>query len=326
MIALLVLMMAGFQQDEKALEPGMFVKALTFLHDCGKPNCCFPKNDRMLKADLAKALSDDRQLSFVELEHWIDKDTFSIVAGTDNLISESEITQAAAKYQSSMRQRLLPELKRHAELLTTSFDMIDSTHHPSIERLADWIAENERNQRQSQIIAACTGNSRRSILCATMGNVAAAYYGLDSVKFYSGGTKPSAFNKRTIATLTDIGFQIESSGREAPRGEPKTANPIYRVRWGKDLQASEFSKTYFDSDNPQTGFAAIMVCSEADAECPTIPGASMRLSMTFIDPKIYDEGAFEKDKYAERRDDIGRTFLAVMSLARRKADAGKSIQ
>ncbi len=326
MVALLVLMMAGFQQDLKVTGPGFFVNALTFLHDFGKPNCCFPRNDRMLKADLAKALADDHQLAFDELEQWIEKDTFSKIAGEDNLISESDISQAAAKNEHSIRQRLLPELKRHAELLTTSFDMIDSTHHQSIERLAEWIAENERNQRQSQIIAACTGNSRRSILCATMGNLAAAYYGLDKVQFYSGGTKPSAFNKRTIASLAEIGFQIESSGREAPRGEPKTANTIYRVRWGKDLQATEFSKTYFDSDNPQTGFAAVMVCSEADADCPTIPGASMRLSMTFIDPKIYDDGAFERAKYAERRDDIGRTFLAVMSLARRKVDAGKSIQ
>ena len=37
-----------------------------------------------------------------------------------------------------------------------------------------------------------------------MGNIAAAYYGLPNVRFYSGGTAPSAFNSRTIAALGEI--------------------------------------------------------------------------------------------------------------------------
>ncbi|MFO0942039.1 MAG: hypothetical protein U0930_14945 [Pirellulales bacterium] len=318
MFTLLVLMMIGIQQDHNASEPGLFVNALTLLHDYGRKDCCLPGNDRALKADLAKALANDRQLAFDELDDWIEKATFSRIAGEDNLISEADISVACTKNQQLLRQSLLPKLKQHAELLTTSFDMIESTHYQSIERLADWIAENERNKRESHVIATCTGNSRRSILCASMGNLAATYYGLDKVRFYSGGTKPSAFNKRTIATLTEIGFQIESTGQEAPRGEPKTANPIYRIAWGNELQASEYSKTYFDTNNPQMGFAAIMACSEADAECPMIPGASLRLSMTFIDPKVYDDGAFEQAKYAEKRDDIGRTLMAAVALARVK--------
>lgn len=326
MIGLLVLMMTGFQQAPSALGSGLFVNALNLMHDCGKPTCCLPANDRMLKADLAKALSDDRQLAFDEVKEWIGKDAFSRIAGEDALISESEITQVNSKTNALYRQRILPELNRHAELLTTSFDMIEHSHHRPIEKLADWIAENERNNLESHIVATCTGNSRRSVLCAMMGNLAAAYYGLDKVRFHSGGTKPTAFNKRTIETLVDVGFQIEATGQEAPRGELKTANPIYRVVWGDELQVYEFSKTYFDASNPQSGFAAMMVCSEADAECPTIPGASMRLSMTFIDPKIYDEGAFERTKYAERRDDIGRNILAAMAIARRKVDTALAIE
>jgi hypothetical protein len=36
---------------------------------------------------------------------------------------------------------------------------------------------------------------------------------------------------------------------------------------------------------------------------------------TYLDPKIYDDGAYEATKYAERRDDIGRLMLAVMVKA-----------
>jgi arsenate reductase len=58
-----------------------------------------------------------------------------------------------------------------------------------------------------------------------------------------------------------------------------------------------------------------MVCSEADAACPFVKGATLRLSMPYLDPKIYDDGAYESAKYAERRDDIGRLMLSVMVQA-----------
>jgi hypothetical protein len=149
-----------------------------------------------------------------------------------------------------------------------------------------------------------------------MGNLAAAYYGMPEVRFHSGGTAPTAFNARTAATLRAIGFVVEPTGEEAERGEPKTANPIYRISWGDRYDATEFSKHYGDKSNPQDGFAALMVCGEADEACPVVKGASLRVSMPYLDPKIYDDGAFESAKYAERRDDIGRLFLSVMMQAR----------
>jgi arsenate reductase len=38
--------------------------------------------------------------------------------------------------------------------------------------------------------------------------------------------------------------------------------------------------------------------------------------MPYLDPKVYDDGAYEIAKYAERRDDIGRLMLSVMMQAR----------
>ena len=59
-----------------------------------------------------------------------------------------------------------------------------------------------------------------------------------------------------------------------------------------------------------------MVCGEADEACPFVKGATLRVSVPYLDPKIYDDGAYEAAKYAERRDDIGRLMLAVMVQAR----------
>jgi hypothetical protein len=139
---------------------------------------------------------------------------------------------------------------------------------------------------------------------------------MPEIRFYSGGTAPTAFNPRTVAALKAVGFEVEPTGKEAPRGEPKTENPVYRVSWGKGFDSLEFSKHYGDSSNPQQGFAALMVCGDADAACPFVKGATLRVSMPYLDPKIYDDGAYETVKYAERRDDIGRLMLAVMVQAR----------
>jgi arsenate reductase len=104
-----------------------------------------------------------------------------------------------------------------------------------------------------------------------MGNIAAAYYGMPEVRFHSGGTAPTAFNPRTVQTLQAIGVEVEPTGREAARGEPQTANPIYRVRWGTPggaaFEATEYSKLYDDPANPQRGFAALMVSSARWSRC-----------------------------------------------------------
>ena len=47
--------------------------------------------------------------------------------------------------------------------------------------------------------------------------------------------------------------------------------------------------------------------------------------MPYLDPKIYDDGAFESAKYAERRDDIGRLMLSVMAQARRRIASKESV-
>ncbi len=318
MTQVLFLVLLCCQTSEGSDDAGLFAKALWFLHAFGEPICSHPQSDQYVKGVLAKALANDREISISELAGLMSATKFAEFAGMDTRLTEKEIEQALAAQIPESRVRLNPELRKHAELLTTSFDMIDRDHIPGMEKLAEWIAEQWQPKSSLHVLTTCTGNSRRSILGATMGNFAAAYYGFDNVHFHSGGTLPSAFNKRTIATLMEIGFQIEPTGQEADRGNAKTPNPIYRVVWGKDLESLEFSKMFKDKTNPQSGFAVILVCSEADAECQTVPGAAMRLSMTFIDPKLYDDGNLETKKYAERRDDIGRTFLAVMANARHR--------
>lgn len=223
--------------------------------------------------------------------------------------------------------RALPEVAAHAERLSETLDLIDPAHRQAGAKLAGWLADRYEPGKPLHVIVVCTGNSRRSILGSTLGNVAAAYHGLPEIRFHSGGTAPTAFNPRTIATLEAIGIEIEPTGSEAPRGEPDTPNPVYRIRWGAagepTLESFEFSKRYDDPANPPEGFAAVLVCSEADAACPAVRDASARISMPYEDPKEYDGTPEEAARYAERRDDIGRQMLSVLKQVRERVDPAR---
>ena len=308
-------------------DAGPFTRALWLIQRHGTLDAADPRNDITTKGSLARALGKDGILKPAGVKGLIDPNTFAKLAGTDERLDPSEIQNVVEADLPESRRRLLPAIVAHADFLTTSFDRIDEVHRAAGETLSDWIVDNYQPGKPLPVTVICTGNSRRSILGSTLGNIAAAYYGMPEIRFHSGGTAPSAFNPRTITALREIGVEVEPTGEQAPRGEPSTANPIYRVRWGTpgepSFEATEFSKTYFNPVNPHQGFAALMVCGEADEACPLVKGASVRISMPYLDPKIFDESPYEAAKYAERRDDMGRLMLASLLRAKQRISARK---
>ena len=209
---------------------------------------------------------------------------------------------------------LFPELRAYCErLLTTACDLSEP-HRSAVRQVGDWIHQRRSKGLTANVIVVCTGNSRRSSLGSTLGNVAAAFQGDTGIQFFSGGTAPSAFNPRTIRTLREIGVRIEEQSEVAPPGPAGELNPRYLVSWGRGASDSipEFSKRYDDVSNPQLDFCAIMVCTDADEHCPVVLGASLRVSMPFEDPKEYDDLPCEAAAYADRRDQIGRAMLLIL--------------
>jgi arsenate reductase (thioredoxin) len=313
---------------QSAVKPGnSLVTALWFSQMYAEPQVLSPHKDRWLKKTLAAALRAKKLgLSWNLVSEAFDKGVFQPLAGENGDITLLEMDRMLNEKTPRSREDLFSNIRSHADLLTTQFDLIEEPHRAAADELLAWISAKYQPGKPLAVIVVCTGNSRRSILGSTMGNIAAAYYGLPDIRFYSGGTAPSAFNPRTVATLKEIGVEVETSGKEATRGSSGDANPIYRVRWGKGLETLEFSKHYSDSHNPQSGFAAVMVCSQADAECPIVKGAGKRISAPYDDPKEYDGAEFEAAKYAERRDDIGRLMLSVLMQARRHLDTDNKLK
>ena len=185
------------------------------------------------------------------------------------------------------------------------------------ESIREWIQRRRRLGQSASVIIVCTGNSRRSILGSTLGNIAAAWSGERDVRFFSGGTEPSTFNPRTIRALQAVGVAITHLGETATPGAAGESNPKYRIEWGTDpsSQTVEFSKHYSDPANPQSDFCAVMVCSDAADNCPVVLGASLRVALSFEDPKEYDGTAQEAAMYAQRRDQIGRAMLLALCPA-----------
>lgn len=220
--------------------------------------------------------------------------------------------------------------------MTPALEPSLARYAPAIAALGDWIAARLASRPQStseahvplaEIVVVCTGNSRRSVLGAALGNLAALEVGWHpDVRFYSAGTTPTACNPRTLAALERLGATVETTGRHAPPGPSGELNPEFRLSLrshkanpkanpNASVVMVEFSKALGDPSLPARGFAAAMVCDEADAGCPIVPGAELRVAIPHPDPKAFDGQPDEAAHYDQTRDDLGRLMRAVIAHA-----------
>lgn len=200
---------------------------------------------------------------------------------------------------------LLPALKAYVRKLPAGFDSIAPERKRQLEKLALYIKSQRAAGQTAQMIYICTHNSRRSHMAQLFSAAAAAHYGVDGVAFFSGGTEATAFNPRAVAALSRAGFTIDQATGD---------NPRYKVTFSQKHPAlSAFSKTYDDPGNPAKGFAAVMTCSQADKNCPSISGASLRIALPYEDPKQADGKPNEAAVYDERALQIATEAFYVFS-------------
>ncbi len=161
----------------------------------------------------------------------------------------------------------------------------------------------------AQIMFICTHNSRRSHTSQIWAQTLAAYYGLDGVKTFSAGTEVTAFNDRAVQALQRVGFSVAKSDDQK--------NPVYSVQYGQGAEPIHaFSKLIGDATNPKANFCAVMNCSQAEAACPFVAGATLRVSMPYDDPKDFDGTPQETAKYDERCRQIAREMAYLFSHVR----------
>jgi len=150
----------------------------------------------------------------------------------------------------------------------------------------------------------CTHNSRRSQMAQIWAHTASRFHGIE-VECYSGGIEVTAFNPRAIEALRRTGFRVISDGDK---------NPLHSISYSQaEDPIAAYSKLYDDPVNPNSGFGAIMTCSDADENCPFIPGAEIRIPVRYEDPKHYDNTPEEDAAYDNRLSQIAGEMCYVFS-------------
>lgn len=183
---------------------------------------------------------------------------------------------------------------------------ITSERKKSLQPLVDYIQMKVNNGETIRLNFICTHNSRRSHLSQIWAQTMAFHFNIQNVYCYSGGTEATSLFSKVVETLIHQGFQIERLS--------ETENSIYAIKYDRNANAIIcFSKTYYDSFNPQSQFGAIMTCSSADEGCPLVLGAEKRFSIKYDDPKIFDSTDIQTEMYAKRSLEIAQEMWWVFS-------------
>lgn len=204
---------------------------------------------------------------------------------------------------------MLTAIKDYCDALCLDFASIPEERKQKLGRLAAYIKAKLTQQKEVRLVYICTHNSRRSHFGQVWAKTAATYYGIDNVFSWSGGTEATAFHPNAIKALERVGFGIIAEGVKD--------NPHYSVKYTNNGEPMTcYSKCYDDPANPSSHFAAVMTCGEAEQNCPFIPGAEQRISLTYEDPKVSDGMPAESATYDERCRQIALEALYVFSVCK----------
>lgn len=199
---------------------------------------------------------------------------------------------------------LFPEIE--SVIADFNFENIAAMRKIILQPLIDFIQNKVSNQQEIRLNFICTHNSRRSHLTQVWAQTAAVHFHIENVFCYSGGTEATALFPVVSKTLEQSGFKIKTIAAGN--------NPIYAIKYGENEHPIiGFSKTYDDAFNPQSQFAAILTCSQADGSCPYIAGAEKRIPITFEDPKAFDITPQQAEKYQESSLQIATEMCYVFS-------------
>ncbi len=198
----------------------------------------------------------------------------------------------------------------NAKLVNTISDIlsleIDQDRKTILQPLVDYVQGKVTDGLAININFICTHNSRRSHLSQVWSQIAAAHYKIPRVICYSGGTEETAMFPKIAETFVDQGIEVMKIC--------EGSNPIYALKYDQNtLPIIGFSKKYDSPFNPESDFAAIMTCSQADGGCPFIPGAEKRIPITFEDPKISDNTNQQDQIYSSRSLEIASEMFYVFS-------------
>ena len=200
--------------------------------------------------------------------------------------------------------KLLKPIQEYIETLGTT--SLSQERKAILQPLIDYINSKKQSNQPIQLNFICTHNSRRSHLAQVWAQTIAEYFKVSTIYCYSGGTEATSVYPMIVDTLGSVGFEISKEG--------DTKNPHYIIKYALEKDPiTGFSKKYDDEFNPNSGFAAIMTCSQADEGCPFVAGSEKRIAIMYEDPKISDGTPQQQEVYAARSEQIAIEMKFVFS-------------
>lgn len=197
-------------------------------------------------------------------------------------------------------------IRDYLQSCTQDFHLIPNERKALLVKLGAYIKQKYIDSHPVLLTFICTHNSRRSHFGQVAAALAASYYSIEEVHTYSGGTEATSLNLNALHALERLGLKIESDGQ--------TINPRYLLYFSNQDPIVCFSKVFDHPANPKNEFAAIMTCSDADENCPFIPGAEIRIATTYEDPKKADGSPGQDRIYDERLRQITSEVMYAFSL------------
>ncbi|SDS41262.1 arsenate reductase [Formosa sp. Hel1_31_208] len=189
---------------------------------------------------------------------------------------------------------------------TLNIDNIANDRKTILQPLTDFIQSKVSQDQDIRLNFICTHNSRRSHLSQVWAQIMANHFNIKNVFCYSGGTEATALFPMVAVTLQNSGIEVKAIS--------EGNNPVYSIKYAdNEHPIIGFSKTFDDSFNPKTEFAAIMTCDSANEACPFVPGAEKRIPITYEDPKAFDNTPQQEEKYKERSFQIATELLYIFS-------------
>ncbi len=183
---------------------------------------------------------------------------------------------------------------------------VSSERKDILNPLVDYLKDKIESKQPIRLNFICTHNSRRSHLSQIWAQTMAAYFNIENVSCYSGGTEATAMFPKVGETLINQGFKIKKLS--------EASNPVYSVKHSENAPSViAFSKKYNDDFNPASAFAAIMTCSSADKGCPMVFGCDKRVAVTYEDPKKSDGTPEQTETYFNRSLEIATEMKYVFS-------------
>jgi len=216
-----------------------------------------------------------------------------------------------SSFKQIEKKEFYPKLSTYCDKLSDEFIQIPEERKAELKEIANFIVEQRKEHKPTNLLFVCTSNSRRSHMAQVWSQIASYYYNIDSVFTFSGGTEQTRVNINAIDALNRAGIEIYSNNM----GD----NTLRYVRVGNKINPWViFSKKYTDATNPKNNFAAVMVCSEADKACPFVEGAELRIGLPYQDPKEFDNSLLKEAKYDERCRQIAREMFYIMDFVSKK--------